>query len=120
MGQVRHGSATTTHAIRAARQRSEPHVFFHVDLAEVQTAEGKHHLFVANDRSSKFAFVRLVRETGKLASAQFLRDLIAAVPYPIHTVPTDNDMQFANRRVDPSAYGTSSGAHAVNTAQISG
>ncbi len=30
--------------------------FFHIDIAEVQTAEGKLHLFVAIDRTSKFAF----------------------------------------------------------------
>ncbi len=30
---------------------------FHVDLAEVQTAEGKPYLYVANDCASKFAFV---------------------------------------------------------------
>ena len=32
---------------------------FHVDIAEVQTAEGKLFLFVAIDRTSKFAFVEL-------------------------------------------------------------
>lgn len=31
--------------------------YFHIDLAEVQTAEGKLYLFVAIDRTSKFAFV---------------------------------------------------------------
>ncbi len=30
--------------------------YFHIDLAEVQTAEGKLHLYVAIDRTSKFAF----------------------------------------------------------------
>jgi len=62
----------------------------------VQTAEGKLRLFVAIDRTSKFAFVELHREAGKIIAAQFLRNLIAAVPYPIHTVLTDNDIQFTN------------------------
>ena len=39
--------------------------FFHIDIAEVQTAEGKLYLFVAIDRTSKFAFVRLVQKAGK-------------------------------------------------------
>ncbi len=41
MGQVRHGSATTTHAVRAAIQRRKryPIGFFHIDIAQVQTAE---------------------------------------------------------------------------------
>src|SRR5246127_2851457 len=34
--------------------------YFHVDLTEVRTAEGKLYLFVAIDRTSKFAFTRLV------------------------------------------------------------
>ena len=34
--------------------------FFHIDIAEVQTAEGKLYLFVAIDRTSKFAVTHLV------------------------------------------------------------
>ncbi|ETC99256.1 transposase, partial [Asaia sp. SF2.1] len=34
--------------------------FFHIDIAEVQTAEGKLHLFVAIDRTSKLAVTQLV------------------------------------------------------------
>jgi len=34
--------------------------FFHIDIAEVQTAEGKLYLFVGIDRTSKFAVTRLV------------------------------------------------------------
>src|SRR5690606_35409044 len=74
------------------RQRFKryPIGYFHIDIAEVQTAEGKRYLFVAIDRTSKFTFVHLVQKAGKMAAAQFLRDLIAAVPYRIHTVLTDN------------------------------
>lgn len=53
---------------------------FHIDIAEVQAAEGKLRLFVAIDRTSKFAFVELHQEGGKMIAAQFLRNLIAAVP----------------------------------------
>ena len=34
--------------------------FFHIDIAEVQTAEGKLYLFVGIDRTSKFAVTQLV------------------------------------------------------------
>lgn len=46
---------------KPARQKfkSYPIGFFHIDIADVQTAEGKLHLFVAIDRTSKFAFVEL-------------------------------------------------------------
>src|ERR1700689_4056824 len=42
------------------RFKSYPIGFFHIDLTEVQTAEGKLYLFVAIDRTSKFAFVQRV------------------------------------------------------------
>lgn len=77
--------------------------FFHIDIAEVRTDEGKLYLFVAIDRTSKFAFARLEEKAGKMAAAQFLRDLIAALPYRIHIVLTDNGIQFTNRKKDTSA-----------------
>ena len=77
--------------------KSYPIGFFHIDIAEVQTAEGKLYLFVAIDRTSKFAFVELHHEAGKMIAAQFLRNLIAAVPYKIHTILTDNGIQFTNQ-----------------------
>ena len=77
--------------------------FFHIDIAEVRTDEGKLYLFVAIDRTSKFAFVRLEEKAGKMAAAQFLRDLVAAVPYRIHTILTDNGIQFTNRKKDTHA-----------------
>jgi transposase InsO family protein len=74
--------------------------YFHIDIAEVSTEEGKLRLFVAIDRTSKFAFARLVESAGKMEAAQFLRDLIEAVPYRIHTVLTDNGVQFTPRKQD--------------------
>ena len=52
------------------------------------------YLYVAIDRTSKFAFVQLVRKTGRSSASTFLVALIAAVPYKIHTVLTDNGVQF--------------------------
>ena len=70
--------------------------YFHIDIAEVRTEEGKLYLFVAIDRTSKFAFVQLVEKAGKMAAAAFLRDLLKMVPYVIHTILTDNGIQFTN------------------------
>jgi transposase InsO family protein len=70
--------------------------FFHIDLAEVRTAEGKLYLFVAIDRTSKFAVVELVEKADMQAAAAFLAALVEAVPYRIHTVLTDNGIQFAD------------------------
>jgi transposase-like protein len=74
--------------------KAYPIGYFHIDIAEVQTAEGKLYLYVAIDRTSKFAFVQLVKKTGRTSASTFLEALIAAVPYKIHTVLTDNGIQF--------------------------
>ena len=74
--------------------KAYPIGFFHIDIAEVQTAEGKLYLYVAIDRTSKFAFVQVARKTGRTSASAFLTALIEAVPYKIHTVLTDNGIQF--------------------------
>jgi transposase InsO family protein len=74
--------------------KSYPIGYFHIDIAEVQTAQGKLYLYVAIDRTSKFAFVQVVGKTGRTSASAFLVALIEAVPYRIHTVLTDNGIQF--------------------------
>lgn len=76
------------------RFKTYPIGFFHIDIAELQTAEGKLYLFVAIDRTSKFAFVQLVESATRVTASAFLVALIAAVPYKIHTILTDNGIQF--------------------------
>jgi hypothetical protein len=68
--------------------------YFHMDIAEVHTEEGRLYLFVAIDRASKFAFAELHAKATRRIAANFLGALIAAVPYKIHTVLTDNGRQF--------------------------
>jgi transposase-like protein len=70
--------------------------YFHIDIAEVRTEEGKLYLFVAIDRTSKFVYTEFLEKAGKMQAAQFLRNLIALVPYKIHTILTDNGVQFTN------------------------
>ena len=67
MGQIFHGCATTTKTIRRATQNSQeslplvegdkparkvfksyPNGYFHIDIAEVRTAEGKLYLFLTD------------------------------------------------------------------------
>jgi transposase InsO family protein len=66
----------------------------HIDIAEVRTEEGKLYLFVAIDRTSKFAFVELHEKATTRVAADFLRTLIKTVPYRVHTVLTDNATHF--------------------------
>ena len=84
--------------------KSYPIGYFHIDIAEVRTAEGRLYLFVAIDRTSKFTFVQLHPRAGKIQAAQFLRELQQAIPYAIHIILTDNGIQFTNRSQDKYAF----------------
>ena len=74
--------------------KAYPIGYFHIDIAEVRTAQGKLYLLVAIDRTSKFAFVELHEKVARRTAGDFLRRLIAAVPYKVHTVLTDNGTHF--------------------------
>jgi transposase InsO family protein len=88
--QVEHESA------EKRKFKTYPIGYFHIDIAEVRTAEGKLYMFVAIDRTSKFAFVALHDKADRPTAVRFLEALIAAVPYRLHTVLTDNGIQFAD------------------------
>jgi hypothetical protein len=63
--------------------------FFHIDIADVQTAEGKLFLFVGIDRTSKFAVAQLVATADRKTAWEFLQHMLEAVPYKVHTILTD-------------------------------
>src|SRR3954452_3120069 len=77
-----------------AKFKCYPIGFFHIDLAEVRTEQGKLYLLVAVDRTSKFAFVELPEKVTRRVAGDVLRHLIAAVPDRVHTVLTDNGTHF--------------------------
>jgi transposase-like protein len=70
--------------------------YVHIDICELRLAEGKLNMFLAIDRVSKFAYVEFYENAGKMNGAAFLRNVIEAFPYKIHTVLTDNGMAFAD------------------------
>jgi transposase InsO family protein len=96
----RHGISRLpeTEGDKPAKTRFKPYPigYFHIDIAEVRTEEGKLYLFVAIDRTSKLAFAKLEKEANRHTASDFLRALIEAVPYQIHTVLTDNGQQFCH------------------------
>jgi transposase InsO family protein len=84
--------------------------YFHIDIAELRSAEEKLYLFVAIDRTSKFAVARLIDKANRKTAWEFLEDVLEAVPYRIHTILTpshglqanhcravDNGIQFAEQ-----------------------
>jgi transposase InsO family protein len=94
----RHGISRLPDADGDKPQRSRfkryPIGFFHLDIAEVRTEQGKLYLLVAIDRTSKFAFVQLHDKVTRRIAGDFLRALAAAVPYRIGIVLTDNGTHF--------------------------
>jgi len=76
--------------------KTYPIGFFHIDIAEVRTQEGKLYLFVAIDRTSKIAFARLLEKADTATAVAFLNALVEAIPYKINVVLTDNGIQFAD------------------------
>src|SRR5215213_7895103 len=79
---------------KRSRFKPYPIGYFHLDIAEVHTEEGRLYLFVAIDRTSKFAFAELHEKATRRVAGDFLRHLIAAVPYRVHTVLSDNGTHF--------------------------
>jgi len=74
--------------------------YVHIDIAEVRTIEANstyswapgRRLPPANpsaDRTSKLVFVRLETKATRMIACPFLRDLIEAFPYQLHTILTD-------------------------------
>ena len=79
---------------KRSRFKHYPIGYFHIDIAEVRTEQGKLYLLVAIDRTSKFAFVQLHEKATRWIAGDFLRALAAAVRYKISIVLTDNCTYF--------------------------
>ena len=74
----------------SAKRKFNPYPigYFHIDTAEVRTAQGKLYLLVAIDRTSKLAFVELHEKVIRQTAGDFLRRLIAAVTRSTRSSPT--------------------------------
>ena len=70
--------------------------YVHIDSAELRHADGKLIMFLAIDRVSKFTHVEFHDKAGKMAGSAFLRAVVEAFPYKIHTVLTDNGVAFTD------------------------
>lgn len=84
--------------------REYPIGYVHIDFAEVRTEEGKLYLFVAIDRTSKVCYAELHAQAKRATAVGFLHSVIEAFPYELHTVLTDNGIQFTNRAQDRYAF----------------
>lgn len=63
--------------------RRYPIGYFHLDIAEARTQQGRLYLFVAIDRTSKFVFAQLHPAANMKTAVSFLVALIDTLPYKI-------------------------------------
>ena len=54
------------------------------------------------DRTSKYVHAELYSRMIALIASVFLSHFLSAIPYKVHTIPTDNGIQFAYRATDKS------------------
>lgn len=78
------------------RFKSDEIGYVHIDSCEFRHAQGRLVIFLAIDRVSKFTHVEFHESAGKMEGAAFLRRVVEAFPYRIHTVLTANGMAFAD------------------------
>ncbi|MFL9828632.1 IS481 family transposase [Rhodoplanes sp. SY1] len=81
---------------KRGRFAETPIGYVHIDICELRLTQGKLHMFLAIDRVSKFTYVEFHDQATKLIAAGFLRNVVEAFPYKIHTVLTDNGITFAD------------------------
>ncbi|MDZ7888685.1 MAG: IS481 family transposase [Pseudomonas sp.] len=74
-----------------------PMGYLHIDITETRTDEGKAYLFVAIDRTTKFVYAELFEQMTRKSAVDFLEATLNALPYRIHTILTDNGIQFAKK-----------------------
>jgi hypothetical protein len=60
--------------------KAYPIGYFHIDIAEVRTAQGKLYLLVAIDRTPKFAFVEMHQKVPRRTAGDFLRRISPPSP----------------------------------------
>jgi transposase InsO family protein len=77
--------------------KSYPMGYLHIDITETRTGEGKAYLFVAIDRTTKFVYAELFEQMTRKSAVDFLEATLNALPYRIHTILTDNGIQFAKK-----------------------
>jgi len=77
--------------------KSYPLGYIHIDICKVTSQEKQVYLFVAIERLSKFIYAEVHETIGHTQSVTFLKNLVLAVPFKIHTILTDNGIQFSYR-----------------------
>jgi transposase InsO family protein len=90
--------------------------FVHLDvkyLPQMPDEDKRRYLFVAIDRATRWVFVAIYPEKTAANARRFLRSLIEAAPFRLHTILTDNGKEFTDRFITRGER-TPTGAHAFD------
>lgn len=97
----RHGISQLPRPTEPCREkkpfRRYPLGYLHIDITEARTTEGKACLFVAIDRTTKFVHADLYTQATRKTAVDFLQATLKALPYRVHTILTDNGIQFTKK-----------------------
>jgi transposase-like protein len=75
-----------------------PFGFVHADLKHLTRLQGKPaYVFVAIERTTRFAHVEIVHERSAATIAACLERFLEAFGHPVHTILTDNGSEFTDR-----------------------
>jgi IS30 family transposase len=66
-------------------------------LPQMPDETGRRYLFVANDRATRWVFVRVMSTKTAANARQFLTDLARACPIKIRRILPNNGKEFTNR-----------------------
>src|SRR6056297_2998979 len=93
------GSSATRSVFSTSVARQAMHASPRGDIAELRTAEGKLYLFVAIDRTSKFAVAQLVEKADRKTAWEFLELLLDAVTMVIGRGESDYAAEARRRSI---------------------
>ena len=71
--------------------------YVHIDITTILLSKTEiYYLYVAIDRISKYVHYKLYNEQTKKTAIDFLNEVYNIFPFKIHTILTDNGIQFSN------------------------
>lgn len=70
--------------------------FLHLDTAQVNLGKGKHYLFVAIDRATRYVYLELHDNKRMDTSTAFLQNALAQYPFKVEKILTDNGIEFSH------------------------
>ena len=82
----------------AAFQTNRPAGFIHMDVKYLtKLKDRRSYAYVAIERATRFVYVEVLMDRKGVTAAAFFKRFLAAFPYRVHTVLTDNGPEFTDR-----------------------